>query len=1228
MRILWRGRMAFVLVSCTILALASCGELATTLGLDTPGSPGFDVPWGNTTTDTSADAGDTIEWGDTPGRTDLELIFDVTTMPDQLRPGCLPGEGCFLDKCAENSDCESGWCVDHMGESVCSMNCQEECPAGWSCQQVADGGPDLVFVCVSNHTNLCRPCATGNDCKSEVGKEDVCVDYGAEGSFCGGACSNGKECPWGFTCKAALTTDGIETEQCMSDAGVCPCTGKSVELALWTPCEIGNELGVCTGKRICTADGLTDCDAALPATETCNGEDDDCNGLTDEALEVEGKFVGPCEDDNGCTDDSCLGEEGCVNEPLTGTECMDGDICTTADHCDEGVCVGSPVNCDDEDPCTDDFCAELGGCDHIPNAAPCDDEDPCTIGDQCSQGECEGLGINCDCSDDADCAALEDGDLCNGTLYCDQTELPYECAVKEETVIECPEPQGWESICIEAVCEPTTGQCFEQPDHEDFACSTQDKCIVGETCQQGECIGGFALNCNDGNTCTQDSCDSNSGCIHEPVPGPCSDGTICTSGDQCEDGSCLPGPALDCDDQNPCTVDSCEPEAGCVHKLTIAPGSFCCETAADCPPDFTVEANCDSQPTCQGSRGDAVCVANQCGLTVVQDDSACVGLSNECGLNEDILCTGEADQLVKTCVAFCLDDADCDPIAYCDGTCKQKKVIGELCTGDNQCDTGNCNPSPGGTQHFCNAPMHDCAMDDGTGVMAGFNYCFQNDLWNCGGADIWLKEDCADDCGFYLPVDGCQAAKCATCPGSCTGNEECDANAHCDGECQGDQDLASPCDENSDCISGVCAASPSGADFCIPLTDDCALDDGSSADAGYSICVAGDSWSCEGPGQWSQTDCHDECGFYTSVDSCGNGSCGPCPKACIENAECDLEAHCDATCVADLPNGAGCDEDSDCVFGHCQNGFCCDDGDCCNIAGDCPGGYSAGAACEDQATCQGHRTDASCNGSVCGSVLVVDDSGCTADLEANDCGLYPASFCTGNADQQPPACAESCQDDEDCDDGAHCDDNACVADQDYGSDCDENSDCAGELCHNDKCCKEACDTQGCLTGMCGDDGECTWHTSGQQNCGACHACDGNGQCQPQSVEGAAATALSCASGDEGCRYCNAGSCTHYVAGQHGCPADHQCNANGQCEQNAPQYQIVCWDAYPGSLGSSVGSHCPAGYVHDYHTCGGSANIGDYQYGPYYEDKMILHNGSGDHCWCCCNCNMICVRCKK
>jgi hypothetical protein len=47
--------------------------------------------------------------------------------------------------------------------------------------------------------------------------DDVCVDYGTEGNFSGGACQATQECPWGFSCKPAKSADGIESMQCVAD---------------------------------------------------------------------------------------------------------------------------------------------------------------------------------------------------------------------------------------------------------------------------------------------------------------------------------------------------------------------------------------------------------------------------------------------------------------------------------------------------------------------------------------------------------------------------------------------------------------------------------------------------------------------------------------------------------------------------------------------------------------------------------------------------------------------------------------------------------------------------------------------------------------------------------------------------------------------------------------------------------------------------------------------------
>ena len=66
-------------------------------------------------------------------------------------------------------------------------------------------------------------------------------------------------------------------------------------------------------------------------------------------------------------------------------------------------------------------------------------------------------------------------------------------------------------------------------------------------------------------------------------------------------------------------------------------------------------------------------------------------------------------------------------------------------------------------------------------------------------------------------------------------------------------------------------------------------------------------------------------------------------------------------------------------------------------------------------------------------------------------------------------------------------------------------------------------------------------------CSSCHSCI-SGDCVAQTVEGSLATALGCTAGDEGCRRCDAGNCTYYASGQHGCSFGYECNSSGQCAE--------------------------------------------------------------------------------
>jgi hypothetical protein len=74
-------------------------------------------------------------------------------------------------------------------------------------------------------------------------------------------------------------------------------------------------------------------------------------------------------------------------------------------------------------------------------------------------------------------------------------------------------------------------------------CSDGNACTVGDTCGGGFCVGGAAPNCNDGNPCTDDSCDPASGCNHLDNNAPCNDGLSCTTGDTCKNGACAGNPS-------------------------------------------------------------------------------------------------------------------------------------------------------------------------------------------------------------------------------------------------------------------------------------------------------------------------------------------------------------------------------------------------------------------------------------------------------------------------------------------------------------------------------------------------------------------------------------------------------------------------------------------------------------------------------------------------------------
>jgi hypothetical protein len=653
---------------------------------------------------------------------------------------CDPGEGCFMDLCTDNGQCLSGFCVEHLGEGRCTTMCQEECPTGWSCQEVSWAFPDILFVCLSNFANLCKPCATSQDCSGVGATQDVCVEYGDDGSFCGGACGPEIACPDGWECAEATNTEGGQSMQCVRTDGTCPCSAKSVALSLATACEKTNDSGTCEGKRVCTDSGLTECDAAAPSIETCDGIDNDCDGDLDEET---------CDDGNLCTDDACV----------------DGE------------------------------------CQFVPNTVPCDDGNQCTIDDKCGEGVCAGVPGGCDCQGDDDCAWYEDGDLCNGTLYCNLEEFPYQCEVIPDSPIACPEPEGTGATCLMATCDPESGECGFAPDpaNDGAPCDDDDACTVGETCSGGQCLGGTPANCNDGNECTDDWCDPATGCAHGNANKECQDGDVCTVGDLCVDSQCQPGAPLDCDDDNVCTDDSCDPATGCLHAANTLPcddgtactvGDLCANKA--CKPGTPLD--CDDENPCTDDSCDPV--------------EGCLNVANALPCDDEDACTVGDLCSGGTCVPG--EPADCDD--------------------DNLCTTDSCNPATG-----CQSTANTLACDDG-------NACTEGDVCANKSCKAGTPADCDDDnvctTDSCNPATGCQNVANAS---SCDDGNPCTLADKCvGGECLAGGPL--DCDDNNVCTDDSCVATQQGTPKCIHEPNTAPCGDGHVCSEGQCTCVP----DCEG----------------------------------------------------------------------------------------------------------------------------------------------------------------------------------------------------------------------------------------------------------------------------------------------------------------------------------------------------------------------------------------------
>lgn len=221
-------------------------------------------------------------------------------------------------------------------------------------------------------------------------------------------------------------------------------------------------------------------------------------------------------------------------------------------------------------------------------------------------------------------------------------------------------------VCCDAACNAPcescgmpgfVGSCRILDD--DAPCPDADHCNGVETCQGGACVPGEALECEDGDPCTDDTCETTSGCVftQRPDGSRCDNDSLCDGRETCIRGNCREGDPPDCDDQNPCTDDFCVPSLGCQH---------------DARPDDT---ECGT-----GSCGLSTCNNGVCEL---QDPDYCT---------DDNLCTWDQCDAAEGCLHGPVPDGrGCGACKLCrDGRC----VTDPDCI-DSGCSCGNHKNAPG-----------------------------------------------------------------------------------------------------------------------------------------------------------------------------------------------------------------------------------------------------------------------------------------------------------------------------------------------------------------------------------------------------------------------------------------------------------------------------------------------------------------------------------------------------
>lgn len=334
--------------------------------------------------------------------------------------------------------------------------------------------------------------------------------------------------------------------------------------------------------------------------------------------------------------------------------------------------------------------------------------------------------------------------------------------------------------------------------------------------------------CDDKNPCTIDSCVANL-CSYKYIAGCCTEDEHCDDFDPCTSNHCVAEKCLfklapiccesssECDDGFECTVDVCE-QGFCEH-LGDPTLEGCCESVSDCPIDLCATTSCDATTgACIQDAIPGCCIYDfDCDDASECTEDDCVDMMCvNTPTPEEPGCCGSDDECVNAPACF---TTFCDELGSCN-----LEGIEDCCVDDFQCDDENPCSVDECKLNACvstlDPTLEGCCLEDADCALEEPDLCVFETWCNVELAlceSEALECDDEDDC----TDDACQDGECVftlnpMLPGCCTDDAQCgDDNLCTDDSCN----VGVGCEQVP--IPGCCETDEQCVDFFVATNEEC-----------------------------------------------------------------------------------------------------------------------------------------------------------------------------------------------------------------------------------------------------------------------------------------------------------------------------------------------------------------------------------------------------------------------